>query len=240
MRTPLLVVFTLVSALFTIPCPAQDEAAIPMLSVTGDASVSSAPDQALVRLGVVRQSETAEEAQRQVSSAVQRILQNLRGLGLESGDLQTSQLTLYPVYADQRPQPNRPSEPVIAGYRASNIVSATVNDLENVGSVIDSALSAGANRIEGIQFRLKNDAAAREEALAAAVTQARRKADILAKAAGVSIVGIQEIAEQGVSVRPFAPRPEVMMARAAMETPVEPGEVDITATVTIRYRISGD
>ncbi len=240
MRVSLLFVFTIITALCTSPCPAQEERDVPLLIVTGDATVSSAPDQALVRLGVVRQSGTADEAQKQVSSAVRKILESLRELDIDSRDLQTSQLTLFPVYSDRRPEPNRPSEPTIVGYRASNIVSATVNRLQGIGVVIDSALTAGANRIEGINFRLKNDTAARDEALTAAVAEARRKAEVMAAAAGVEIVGILEIAEQNVSVRPFSARPEAMMARAAVETPVEPGEVDVTATVTIRYRISGN
>ena len=114
---------------------------------------------------------------------MREILESLRELDIASRDLQTSQLTLFPVYSDLRPEPNRPSEPTIVGYRASNIVSVTVNRLQGIGGVNASALTAGANRIEGIHFRLKNDTAARDEALTAAVAQAGRKAEVLAAAA---------------------------------------------------------
>jgi len=228
----------LLSVSFTGLVFGQTQPTSPSLSVTGNAEVRTSPDQAVVRLGVTQESATAQEAQRKANSVAQAILASLRELGIASKDIQTSQLTLYPIYTDGGVEPMRRAPPRIAGYRASNVVSVTVNKMEQVGPVVDSGLKAGSNQVEGINFGLQDDTAARQQALTQAAAEAQKKAETIAKALGLRITGIQEVIEGGVSIIPVMARAEMMMAKSDMATPVSPGEVTVNATLTVKYLIT--
>lgn len=215
----------------------QTQPANPSLSVTGNAEVHASPDQAVVRLGVTQESQSAQEAQQKANSVAQAILASLRQQGIADKDIQTSQLTLYPIYTGEGVEPMRRERPRIAGYRASNVVSVTVKKIEQVGPVIDAGLKAGSNQVEGITFGLQDDTAARQRALTQAAAEAQAKAETIAKALGLRIIGIQEVTEGGVSIVPPMAR-EVMMAKADFATPVSPGEVTVNATLTVKYQIA--
>ncbi len=205
----------------------------PVLVVTGNADVLAVPDEAVVRLGILRQAPVAQTAQDQANAVAQEILAAIAKVGIPGKDIHTERLVLSPVYnsrsADQR----------IASYNATNTVSIRLDNLALTGSVIDAGLKAGANQLDGVQFRLRNELPSREEALKEAVQEARGKAQAMADALHVSLAEVIEASEGGVSV---SPRIESMVsARAAaqvVETPVSPGQLEIHASVTIRYRIS--
>jgi uncharacterized protein YggE len=214
-----------------------DAPTIPVLTVSAQGDARVTPDEATVRLGVFTQAPTAREAQDQVSRTAGAILEAVRRLGIPAERIQTSDLNLGPVYAQGRPG-NEPEEPRIVGYQASNVVSIQVEQLDKVGPVIDAGLGAGANRLDGVMFGLRNDRQARSEALTQAVEAARAKADALARALKVRLVRILEVAEGGISV---SPPPFLKGRMAAMEmadTPVSPGQVGVGATVTIRWEIA--
>ena len=114
-----------------------------------------------------------------------------------------------------------------------------MDDLQKVGPMVDAALKAGSNQVEDIRFQLKDDEPLREKALTAAADEAKRKAQVIAAALGVEIIGIQEVSESRVTVQPVGFRAELMAAQAAdVSTPVEPGMISVRAGLTIRYRIS--
>lgn len=211
---------------------------VPVLSVQGSGQARVEPDEATVRLGVTAQATTAREAQEQVSRTANAILEAVRKLGVKPEQVQTSELFLGPVYGQNRPEVQ--TEPRITGYQASNIVSIRLEKLDQVGPAIDAGLGAGANRLDGVVFGLRNDAAARAQALAAAVAEARAKAQTLAGAAGVRLGELVEVTEGGVSFTPVYQRGRVAMAEAAMDmsTPVSSGQVSVDASVTLRYRIA--
>lgn len=215
-----------------------DAPTIPVLTVSAEGDARVTPDEATVRLGVFTQAPTAREAQNQVSRTAGAILEAVRRLGIPAERIQTSDLNLGPVYGQGRPG-NEPEEPKIIGYQASNVVSIQVEQLDKVGPVIDAGLGAGANRLDGVMFGLRNDRQARAEALTQAVEAARVKADALARALKVRLVRILEVAEGGIAV---SPPPFLKGRMAAMEsmadTPVSPGQVGVNATVTIRWEIA--
>ena len=237
---------TILSLLLLLPGPLSALAQNPVspppsLTVSGNGNLQVSPDRAVVRLGVIRQGATAQSAQDQANRAGQDILTALAKVGVTANQIQTSRLTLSPVYGDRRPGSNDP--PRIVAYMASNVVSITLEDLTTVGPAIDAGLTAGANQLEGVQFDLKNDLAAREQALRQAVTEARRKAEAMAEALGVRLVEVLEVSEGGVSVMPKYMENQVFMGRAAAapdmaQTPVAPGQLDVQANVSIRYRIA--
>jgi len=207
----------------------------PVLVVSGTAEVFVAPDQATVRLGIVRQSANAQAAQEQASAAAQEILNAIGKFGVPSSQIQTMRLVLSPVYAPRSPDSR--DAPRIVAYNATNTVSVRLENLSQVGPVIDAGLKAGANQLEGVQFGLRNDLPSRQQALKDAVEVARGKAMTMADALRVNLVEVLEASEGGVSI--ISERVEPFAARTALaaETPVSPGQIQVNATVTIRYRI---
>ena len=201
----------------------------PVLVVTGNAEVMAVPDQALVRLGIVRQATVAQTAQEQANSVAQQILSAVTKAGAAQKDIQTSRLVLSPVYSP------RGTEQKIVSYSATNTVSIRLDNLSLVGSVIDAGLKAGANQLDGVQFVLRNDRPSREQAIKEAVQEARGKAQAMADALRVNLAEVIEATEGGVSVQPRMLAQSVPVGTAP---PVSPGEIEIRANVTIRYRIA--
>jgi len=237
-KTALVIAATLALAPTGLAQRPEPPNAVPVIVVTGEAQIRVVPDEATVRLGITRQTATAQAAQDQANTVANEILAAVTKLGIAASDIQTSRLTLTPVYAPRSPEASQ--APRIVAYQASNIVSVKVNDLAKVGPVIDTGLKAGANEVQGVQFGLRDDTAARQQALKEAVTEARKKAETIAAAANVTLGIPLEIAEQGVSLMKSEFNTGVMMARAAADmapTPVSPGQLEVRANVTIRYRI---
>ncbi|AIE86102.1 SIMPL domain-containing protein [Fimbriimonas ginsengisoli] len=206
----------------------------PLITVSGNGISRFDPDVATVRLGIQAQGRTAREVQSQASGTAQKILDAVAKLGIDKKQIQTSTLSLYPVFSE--PKPGQTTAPSIVGYRAQNTVSVRVVDLMKVGPVVDATIAAGANEVQGIEFGLRDDLTARKSALRAAVLEARGKAEAIAEALGVKLGDVYEVNEGGIQVMPL------MMGRAmaadAVATPVSPGQIDVSATVTIRFRFT--
>lgn len=215
----------------------QKDRDVPILTVAGTGQARVAPDEATVRLGVVAQAPTARAAQDQVNRAAGAVLDAIRKLGVPAERIQTTGLSLSPQYS----QSNSSSQgPRITGYQAANSVTVGVDDLAKVGPVIDAGLTSGANTLDGVDFGLRDDGAARAAALADAVRAAGAKAEALAKALKVRLVELLEVAEGGVAI---SPPPSPFKARLAMAapmaaTPVSAGEVGVEASVTLRWRFA--
>lgn len=225
------------------PAPVQIEATS-ILRVRGEATATATPDRATVSVGVVAEAQTAAEAQRGVNTQLERVVRSLRDLNMEDMVLQTQSVSLSPRYDHDRARRNPGEPPRIIGYRASNTVQVRVDDVALVGRVIDAAMEGGANTISGISFQLKDDTEQRAQALADAADRAREKARVLARATGVRVTGIVEIAEEGTQAIPFQARgfgPEMMAVRAMDPgAQIEAGEIEVRASVTITYRVQAE
>src|ERR1051326_3681707 len=204
----------------------------PVIVVTGTSEVLAVPDEAIVRLGIVRQATVAQTAQDEANTVGQEILSAIAKVGVPSKDIQTARLVLSPVYN------TRGSDQRIVSYNATNTISVRLDNLAIVGNVIDAGLKAGANQLDAVQFRLRNELPSREKALKEAVQEARGKAEAMADALRVNLGELIEASEGGVSVVPRAQSFALSAAAAAAPTPVSPGEIEIRANVTIRYHIS--
>lgn len=226
-------------ALTSFPLAAHEgtgEPIVPVLSVQANGEARVAPDEATVRLGVLAQAPTARAAMEEANRSANAILDAIRKLGVKAEDIQTSELNLNPLYSNQPEL--RGGEPRITGYQATNVVSVRLEKLDQVGPVVDAGLAAGANRLDGVVFGLRNDEAARATALTRAAEAGRAKAETLARALRVRLVEIVEVVEGGVSVfTPVYRRQAMAMETSMADTPVSAGQVGIDATVTLRYRI---
>jgi uncharacterized protein YggE len=226
-------------AILAAPLLAHDpaEEAVPRVAVRGHGEVRAAPDEAAVRLGIEVQDATARAAQERASAAAAAILAAVGEAGVPRDDVQTSELMLYPVHSQDGPE-GEPRAPRIVGYRASNVVTVRVRDLQRLGAVLDAGIRAGANRVEGVDFRLRDDLAARQRALGLAVAEARGKAQALAAAAGIQLGEVLALIEAGAEAQPFLAQPRMLaMESMAADTPVAPGEIVIPADVELRYRL---
>ena len=213
-----------------LAAPALAQTALPAaISVTGEATVSAAPDLAQIEAGVTSEAKTAREASEANNAAMGKVLQALKGAGIAEKDFQTSRLSLQPQSA-----PNRPGPSAIVGYRASNRVTIRLRDVTKLANVIDTLVGAGANDIGGINFMVSNASKLLDEAREQAVADARRKAEIYAKAAGVTLGAPLSISEEG-SPGPMPYRKmAVGMAAAA---PVAQGEETLQVTVSVSWAI---
>ena len=208
----------------------------PAISVSGEANVSVAPDLAQVEGGVTSEAKTAREASEANNAAMGKVLLALKGAGIDEKDYQTSRLSLQPQYAPA--QPNR-STPQISGYRASNRITIKVRDITKVANVIDALVGAGANEIGGVNFIVTQASKALDDARTKAVADARRKAEIYAKAAGVTLGEPLSISEEGAAPPPvFRSKMAAPMAGNA-PTPVAPGEEMLSVTVSVTWAIKG-
>jgi uncharacterized protein YggE len=223
---------TLVSSLFA---QRAENSNASVIIVRGEGEIRVAPDEATVRIGILRQAATAQLAQEQANTVANDILAAVTKVGIAAKDIQTSRLTLSPVYAPRAADASQR----ITGYQASNIVAVHLLDLAKVGPVIDAALRAGANEIQGVQFGLRDELSASQQALKQAVAEAQKKAETIAEGVHAQLGPPMEIEENGASItpRPAFAAPMARMAEAAA-TPVSPGEIEVHASVTIRYRIA--
>jgi uncharacterized protein len=201
----------------------------PMISVTGEANVSVAPDLAQIDAGVTSEGKTAREASDANNGAMGKVLLALKSAGIDEKDFQTSRLSLQPQSA-----PNRSGPSSIVGYLASNRVTIQVRDVTKVANLIDTLVGAGANEIGGIEFRVSNASKLLDDAREQALADARRKAEIYAKTAGVTLGAPLSISEGG-SPGPIPYRR--MAAGMAASTPVAQGEETLQVTLSVSWAI---
>lgn len=217
------------------PVFAAEEA--PVLSVDGSASAEQAPDRAIVTVGVTTQAGDAAKAQAENARKAKAIHQAIQALGIADKDIQTQNYSFYPVYTQTANRENK-----ITGYRVDNTITVTVNNLALTGKVIDASLANGANEISSLDFSAKDFSNARNTALKNAVLDARSKADVLASALGMRIVGVKNVSENVSTpgTRRYAGNMLMAMAKsdAVPETPIAAGTLRVTANVHVDFILS--
>jgi uncharacterized protein YggE len=208
--------------------PIATPGAVPVrgIIVTGSGQVDAPPDRAFVTAGVQTRGRTAQEAQNENNLTMQAVIAAIKAVGIPDKSIQTIGVSLYPT-TDQGQ--------VITGYDASNEVDVTIDQISQAGAVLDAAVKAGANQSAGVRFGLKDQTTARNQALAAAATDARSKATALATALGLQITGVESVSEQNVNVPTFSPPRAFAGAPAAQSVPIEPGQLTVSAQVTIVF-----
>jgi uncharacterized protein YggE len=204
----------------------------PSIEVVANATALAKPDQVEIDIGVTTQSSRSREAATRNAQAVASVH---KALERELGSAATMRTISYTLNPDYR-YPGDGGKPTITSYTATNIVRVTLNDLDRVGDAIDAATTAGANQIHRVQFGLKDEQAVQTQALREAVLKARSQADALATALDVRVIGVLSVTESERIVRPY----DVMRLGAeasAQATPIQPGSVEVSATVTLSVEI---
>jgi uncharacterized protein YggE len=220
---------------YTAANGATDQPPEHTISVAGSGKVVVVPDLATVTLGVVIERDTARAAREAAAASMTKVVAAIKKLGIDEKDIATANVSLSPVYN----YPNNQA-PKIRGYQLQNTVSVTVRDLDKLSDVLDNGVAAGATSVDGISFDVADRAAAEAKAREAAVTDAKAKADTLAKGLGVGITGVASVSEQ-VSTPVWYERAALGAVAApaadAAQTPVLPGTTDVVITVQVTFLI---
>lgn len=220
--------------LLLLPCAlfSQDLSKIHFVRASGDATIQAKPDRVQVTVGVSTQAPTAQAAAAQNASQTSKILESLKGIVHGRGEVKTIGYNLNPQYVYT---PNQP--PRLTHYEASNTVLVTLDDLSQTGNLIDAATASGANNISSISFTLRDSSAVYAQALAEAATKARANAEAIARALNLRVTGLLSAEPQETS--PIRPIPMARMAARSADvgTPVEAGNLDIHAAVTVTLEV---
>ena len=207
------------------PEAARGDVASPdTVTTTGHGVVTVVPDEASVSAGVHTQAASAAAALAQNAQLMSSVVAALKAAG--GSDLQTQQVSLYPQTNDQNQ---------VTGYVADDSVSAKTK-IARAGALIDAAVAAGANTVNGPTLDVSDRDARYRDALGKAVEDARAKAAALARAGGFGVGQVSSVTEQAASGAPV-PVYEAATAKSSA-TPIEPGTQDVTADVTVTFRIN--
>lgn len=200
------------------------------VTVHATGTAAAEPDMAAVTIGVVADAPTAGEAVARNTAAMQKLIETMKGAGIEAKDMRTQTFQVDPQYAQSRDGKG----PTLTGYRVHNAVRLTVRDIARLGTILDTAVTAGANQVTTIEFRVSQEETLRDKARRDAMATAERRARLYAEAAGASLGKALTISEEGGH---FAPRP-LAAGRAAMAAvPIEPGTQMLEVTLTVTYEL---
>ena len=207
----------------------------PSVTAQGEAVITAEPDQVQIDIGVVTQARNAPDAAKENAEKVSRLLAQIKTLLGKGDEVRTTGYSLNPSY--RYPQGGKPE---ITGYTAANVLQIRTGDLAGVGKLIDAGMQSGANQINRLVFTLKDEQSAQVQALRMAAQKAQSKAEEMAGALGLKVVGVLSLTENERGVRPIIAQTRGMQAEAlasAAPTPVETGTIEVRSSVTLTAEI---
>lgn len=238
-KKPFLVILMLIAMVLLVTGVHAAENSDRVIITSGSSEVKVTPDRAQVTVSVQTENADVKIAQSENADRMDAVIKAIKAVGIADADIRTSGYSIYPVYDDTSSIFGRK----VKTYRVTNSVQVTIRDVTKTGEVIDAAVAAGANQVDSIMFMVSEELeqSLRNEVLGKAVRKARADADIVAAAAGVTITGVKEI-----NVGSYYPPVYYENARSAgmdakvasAPTPVEPGQVTISAQISATYLIS--
>jgi uncharacterized protein YggE len=211
--------------------------AVPMLSTSGQGEAKVTPDRASVMVNVQTRAATAAAAAADNASRTRAVLDAIGKLGLSKEQLSTEGYSVHPEMQYDK----NGGTPRVSGYVVTNTVLAETKRPDQVGAIVDAALSGGANLINSLSFYASSIDEARRQAIAAAVASARADAEAMAKAAGGTLGSLIEMSTAGPTVPPRPMYNMGMASRSAMAaeaTPVNPGQQTVTVYVQAKWRFN--
>ena len=208
----------------------------PIISVSGEGLVEVTPDRATISVGVITRDKNPSAVQSANAKAAAAVINSIVALGIERKNISTGNYNFNPVY---RHTDN--GKRVLEGYEATNSVTIIVDDLNLIGKIIDAALNHGANRVDSLNFGLRNKDTYRDEALRLAILDARHKAEVATSTLGKNIVSVRSVSinSSHVSTPNYKMARSMAMADGAdFETPIESGTLTCSASVHVEFEIS--
>ncbi len=205
------------------------------ISVVGQGIVLAQPNVARITLGAEVFDQSLANAQAEAARRMDAVVTKLKAAGIPDTDIHTIAFNINPQY-DQRDQ----NQSVLRGYQVQNLVEVKTTNVGGLGALLDDAVSSGATRVFGISFESDNLEALKTQARDQAMTNARAKAEQLARDAGVSLgrpTTIEESDTGGVTPVRFTNAPQPAAAAQAVTTPIQPGELRVSTNVHVVWSI---
>jgi uncharacterized protein YggE len=209
------------------------------LSLTGTATTTVKPDKVTVSLGVETTNKTADAALAANSKIMNQVLGVLKAAGVKDNETSTSSFSISPNY--NYSQPSVASR--ITGFTVSNSIQIQSTNINSTSKWIDAAIAAGANTVDRIDFALSNKKLeeTKNTLIVQSMQDARAKADIVASAAGMKVVGIRSISLNELAIQPPpSPIPLAKQSLAATEarpTPIMSGQEEVTTNMGVIFLI---
>ncbi|MCH1625482.1 SIMPL domain-containing protein [Ferdinandcohnia quinoae] len=200
-----------------------------LLKLTGEGSVSANPDMSTITLGVITENENLTTAQQENNQKVASVIHSLSALGIQKENIKTVDYRVEMVYDYEN------SKQTLRGYRVIHMLQITNNDLARTGMIVDTAIKNGANSVTSIDFSVKNPQNYYSQALALALNNAQAKATALANEMGVKVNIIPILVQEVSQMPPPMPFQATMFAKSEAATPIQPGELKITATIHAHF-----
>jgi uncharacterized protein YggE len=216
----------------------QAEDALPRITVSGNATVSKPADKLSLTIGVVTSGAGVDLALKSNNEKVKLVTQALQRIGLTAKEIQTGSFTVSPQYTPSPHNPPPEWHPAIVGYEVRNTLSIHTNRLDLVGALIEAASKNGANLIQNIAFSLENTQDAEAEAIQQAIQHAQVYANVSAKAAGIALGNVRTLDVNSMYTTPrFLKSERLGLAAQQVETVISPGDVEVTASVSMVFNI---
>ncbi|MEH7237287.1 SIMPL domain-containing protein [Bacillus sp. JJ1562] len=202
------------------------------MKVNGEGIVTATPNSATITLGVITESSTVTEAQNENNQLTKKVIDSILGLGIPKEHIKTVDFRIEILYNFEN------SKQTVRGYRVTHMLQISDVDIQSVGSIVDTSVQNGANTVTNIDFTVRNPKIYYEKALQNAVLDAQEKARTIAKNLGVQLqdipIQIQELSQQS----PPVPFQTAMFAKSEAATPIQPGELTITARIEATFTYS--
>lgn len=226
--------------LLTSPALAQEQGkpVISQIKVPGSASVEVVPDTATIRLAVMTERKTSQEAAAENARSATKVIEEIKALKIEARDVRTVAVSVSPVYGEEKDASGRVVKRTVTGYRALNSLEIRVREIGKVGPIAQQLIDKGGNVLSGISFSVSDAEARRDQLRAKAMQEALRRAKIYTNAIGLKLGRVIEIEPENehvdgsaaASLRAAEPAPAVI--------PVEPGVQTLSTRVTVTWQIA--
>jgi uncharacterized protein len=210
----------------------RDVSGIRTITSSGEGAIEAVPDVAYVNIGVITEGLELSKVQSENSEKMTKVIESLTQLGIKKEEIKTTNYNVNPKYEWNKDT----GKSTIAGYTVSNILEVTINDIAITGSVLDEVVTSGSNSINSVRFGLKNETDLYNQALELAVKDAKAKAEAMGK--GLGIIYIQPLRVTELSNRNtpvYFDKGAVAMEAAKVSTPINEGELKVTARVSIDF-----
>jgi len=207
------------------------------ITVHGQATQFSEPNVAFVGVGCHAFAKTAGEARNTAAAAMNSLFHSLQSSGVNiTSDVVTTSFSIYPVF--QQSMTPSPVEPIVIGFRVNNDLRVVVRNITNIAAVVDSSVAASGDHIQvsGVTFGLLDESQLKDQARVAAVEQAKHRAVVLSKAAGMALGNLIEMTEDEQGAMPM-PKFAMPASDAESSTPIAQGQIDVSASVKMVYQL---
>ncbi|RFU62420.1 SIMPL domain-containing protein [Peribacillus glennii] len=199
------------------------------LTVSGEETVQAAPDQAIITLGATTENKDPAAAQQDNAAIILRVINSIKALGIPENQIKTVEYRIDPQYDYQE------GTQIFRGYKVTHLIRITASNIKQVGEIVDTAVKNGANTVSSVRFTVSNQEVHYNRALSLALENARQKAISMAKTLGVTLNDTPEQVQETSIGQPLPFQMDAYSKIAAAATPIQPGELNISAAVKVEY-----